>query len=189
LQEDQSTEYKESWRDECLKWICGFANADGGTLIVGCDDRGRPVGLKDSDVLLEMIPNKVVDILGIVVDVNLRKKAGKSFLEILVNSYPTPISLRGEYYYRSGSTNHALKGNALSRFLLRKQGVHWDSLPLDNILFEELDINAINGFRGLALSSHRLEKGTLKDTGLEILEKLHLVEGKKLTSSLSVIEF
>ena len=28
--EDQNIEYKQSWRDEYLKWACGFANADGG---------------------------------------------------------------------------------------------------------------------------------------------------------------
>lgn len=28
--ESQNIEYKESWRDEYLKWICGFANAQGG---------------------------------------------------------------------------------------------------------------------------------------------------------------
>ena len=30
--ESQNVEYKESWRDEYLKWICGFANAHGGRL-------------------------------------------------------------------------------------------------------------------------------------------------------------
>lgn len=30
--ESQNIEFKESWRDEYLKWICGFANAQGGTL-------------------------------------------------------------------------------------------------------------------------------------------------------------
>lgn len=25
--ESQNIEFKESWRDEFLKWICGFANA------------------------------------------------------------------------------------------------------------------------------------------------------------------
>ena len=25
-QESQNIEFKESWRDEYLKWICGFAN-------------------------------------------------------------------------------------------------------------------------------------------------------------------
>ena len=28
--EDQNTEWKESWHDEYLKWVCGFANAQGG---------------------------------------------------------------------------------------------------------------------------------------------------------------
>ena len=27
-----------SWRDEYLKWVCGFANAQGGTIVVGKDD-------------------------------------------------------------------------------------------------------------------------------------------------------
>jgi ATP-dependent DNA helicase RecG len=31
--ESQNIEFKESWRDEYLKWICGFANANGGTKI------------------------------------------------------------------------------------------------------------------------------------------------------------
>ncbi len=29
MSESQNIEYKESWRDEYLKWICGFANAQG----------------------------------------------------------------------------------------------------------------------------------------------------------------
>jgi ATP-dependent DNA helicase RecG len=32
-QETQNIEFKETWRDEYIKWICGFANAQGGTLI------------------------------------------------------------------------------------------------------------------------------------------------------------
>ena len=46
--ENQNVEYKESWRDEYLKWICGFANASGGILYIGIDDKGNPCGLKDS---------------------------------------------------------------------------------------------------------------------------------------------
>lgn len=36
--ESQNIEYKESWRDEYLKWVCGFANAQGGTIYIGIDD-------------------------------------------------------------------------------------------------------------------------------------------------------
>jgi hypothetical protein len=28
--EHQNIEYKPAWRDEYLKWICGYANDDGG---------------------------------------------------------------------------------------------------------------------------------------------------------------
>jgi ATP-dependent DNA helicase RecG len=35
MKEQQNIEWKQSWRDDCLRWICGFANAEGGTLVVG----------------------------------------------------------------------------------------------------------------------------------------------------------
>lgn len=38
--EGQHLEWKSSWRDEYLKWICGFANAQGRRLEIGKDDRG-----------------------------------------------------------------------------------------------------------------------------------------------------
>lgn len=36
--ESQNIEYKESWRDEYLKWVCGFANAKGGRIYIGVND-------------------------------------------------------------------------------------------------------------------------------------------------------
>ena len=33
--ENQNVEYKESWHDKCLEWICRYANAKGGTLYIG----------------------------------------------------------------------------------------------------------------------------------------------------------
>jgi ATP-dependent DNA helicase RecG len=70
MKENQNIEWKQSWRDEYLKWICGFANAQGGTLEIGKNDRGAVVGLADAARLLEDIPNKVRDILGMVVPVS-----------------------------------------------------------------------------------------------------------------------
>jgi ATP-dependent DNA helicase RecG len=69
MKESQRIEYKESWRDEYIKWISGFANAQGGILSIGRNDKGEAVGLSDGHRLLEEIPNKIRDILGIMVDV------------------------------------------------------------------------------------------------------------------------
>ena len=69
--ENQNIEWKETWRDEYLKWICGFANAQGGRLEIGRNDKGEVVGLDDSIKLLEELPNKIRTTMGIVADVNL----------------------------------------------------------------------------------------------------------------------
>ena len=108
MKEQQNVEWKQSWRDEYLKWIRGFANAQGGTLVIGKNDRGEVVGVDNAERLLVDIPNKVRDILGIVVAVNLRRKAGRDWLEIVVDAYPSPISYKGEYHLRSGSTKQEL---------------------------------------------------------------------------------
>ena len=71
MSESQNIEWKESWRDEYLKWICGFANAQGGKIYIGMNDDGEVVGVEKSKKLLEDIPNKIVNALGIVADVNL----------------------------------------------------------------------------------------------------------------------
>ena len=57
MSESQLIEYKESWRDEYLKWICGFANAQGGVLYIGKRDDGSVCGVTDSKKLMEDIPN------------------------------------------------------------------------------------------------------------------------------------
>ena len=122
MQESQNIEWKENWKDEYLKWICGFANANGGKIIIGKNDKGEIVGLKKSQKLLEDIPNKVRDILGIVVDVNLHKSEKGDYLEIIVENHPFPVNYKGQYHYRSGSTKQELKGAALDKFMLQKKG-------------------------------------------------------------------
>ena len=176
MSEHQHEEWKASWRDEYLKWVCGFANAEGGALVIGRDDAGAVVGLHDAHRLLEELPNKVRDLLGIMVDVNLRTDAGLDYLEIAVPAYPNPISYRAEYYYRSGSTNQALKGAALDRFLLRKQGRHWDGVPVPGVAMADLSAAALERFRRSAGKSKRLSQELLRDDDALLIDKLHLVE-------------
>ena len=134
MKENQNIEWKESWRDEYIKWICGFANAAGGILVIGKNNKGDVTGVDHAEKLMVDIPNKIRDILGIIVDVNLKRARGKEFIEILVESYPYPVSYKGQYHYRSGSTKQELKGSALDAFLLKKYGLHWDSVPVPNLL-------------------------------------------------------
>jgi ATP-dependent DNA helicase RecG len=187
MKEHQHIEWKETWRDEYLKWICGFANAEGGVLVIGRNDRGQVVGLKDAPKLLTDLPNKIRDVLGILVDVNLKDDAGRSYLELVVVPYPNPVSYKGEYYYRSGSTNQFLKGAALDRFLLRKHGRTWDGTPLPGVTLADLDASALKTLRQLALKSQRLPDNVLDEPDQTLLEKLHLVEGHYLTHAAALL--
>ena len=180
MSESQNVEWKRRWRDEYLRWICGFANAEGGVLVIGRDDDGVVVGLSGVGKLLEDVPNKVRDVLGIVVDVNLRTEAGREYLEVVVDPQPHPISYKGEYHYRSGSTRQELKGAALSRFLLRKQGLHWDGVPVPHARIEDLSEAAVDAFREEARRSGRLDAALLAEPTPALVDRLHLRERSHL---------
>ena len=174
--EHQQLEWKASWRDEHLKWVCAFANAEGGTLVIGRDDEGRAVGVAGARKLLEDLPNKARDLLGVVVQVNLRQVDGMNVLELVTPAYPTPISYRGHYYQRSGSTLQELKGAALDRFLLRRYGRTWDGAPLPGVTAAELSPTAFAQFRALATRSGRLDEAALAEPDAGLLAKLRLTE-------------
>ncbi|MDR0940764.1 MAG: ATP-binding protein [Bacteroidales bacterium] len=103
MPESQNIEYISSWYEEYLDWICGFANAQGGKIYIGKDDNGKVVGVADYKELMEKIPNKIKNQLGITAEVNLLQEDGKHYIEIVVTPYSVPISLRGRYFFRSGS--------------------------------------------------------------------------------------
>jgi hypothetical protein len=171
MKETQHIEWKESWRDEYLRWICGFANAEGGVLVIRRNDRGEVVGVKNASRLLQEIPNKVRDILGIMVDVNLIEEAGKETLEIVVEPYPSP-GCKGEYRYRSGSIKQELKSAAFNRFLLRKQGRHWDAVPVPCVTLADLADRSLSYFRKRAEHSGRLSSTILPETNADLIDKL-----------------
>jgi ATP-dependent DNA helicase RecG len=189
MPEHQNIEYKESWRDEYLKWICGFANAQGGKIFIGIDDRGRVTGLADHKRLMEDIPNKVVSHLGLVVDVNLRTKTKRYYIEISVAASDVAISYHGVYHYRSGSTKQELKGVPLQQFLLKKMGRSWDDMPVKNATIYDLNSNTINKFLNLAVESKRIFPDALKEELEGLLSNLHLTNEETRLKNAALLLF
>ena len=149
--------------------------------------RARPLGVPNAQKLLVDIPNKVRDILGIMVDVNLIEEADKETVEIVVEPYPSPVSYKGEYHYRSGSTKQELKGAALHRFLLRKQGRHWDDAPVPSFDTTDCSQSGLQLFRTKAAKSQRVSEEVLHDSDDTLLENLQLREGRYLRRAASLL--
>lgn len=180
MSESQNIEYKSSWHEEYLDWICGFANAQGGKIYIGKDDSGNVIGIADYKDLMEKIPNKIKNQLGITTEVNLLQEDGKHYIEIVVQPYSVPISLRGRYFYRSGSVKQELTGAALNEFMLKRIGKKWDGVPVPNVQVEDLKADTFTFFKEKGIKSGRIDEGSRNDTPLQVLENLKLVENNYL---------
>ena len=178
--ENQNIEFKQSWRDEYLKWICAFANTDGGILYIGVKDNGEICGVEESHKLTEDIPNKIRNTMGLICDVKLQKNNDLEYFEIVVEKYPFPVSYHGKYYKRTGSTIQELTGIELDKMILYVQGRTWDSIPVPNIKIDDLENDAFKLFRKKASDSGRLDKESLEVTNETLLQNLHLFEGENL---------
>jgi len=131
--ENQVIEWKESWQDKYLEWICGYANAQGGTLYIGVDDDGNVKGLDSKTIkkLLEDIPNKITAAFGMTCDVNERKKDKKKYIQIVVRKSKLPLNLHGRYYYRTGSVKKEITGFELTEFIIKSTGTSYDEMISD----------------------------------------------------------
>ena len=144
--ESHNTEFKSVWKDEYLKQICGFANANGGELFIGINDKGKVVGVQNTKKLLEDIPNKTVSLLGITVNVSQLSHDKLNYLVIEVMRSSVPISYRGKYFIRSGSTTQELKGHELRAFILQKDNITWDEITISKATKNDLDENVVFRF-------------------------------------------
>lgn len=183
MPEKKNVEWKARWKDEYLEWICGLANAQGGRIYIGCKDNGEVVGVPDAKKLMEGIPDKVRDAMGIIVDVNLLEKDGLSYLEIDVPACPVCISCKGIYYYCNDGTKQKLSGPALESFFLRRRGVSWDNMPFPLFRMEDVSDSEVERFRRLAAKRGRIAPDLLTEPKEVLLQKLHLVNNGYLTNA------
>lgn len=189
MPEQHNIEYKQSWRDEYLKWVCGFANAQGGQIFIGVDDNNHIVGVDDYKKLMEDIPNKAVNHLGLVVDVNLHKNENRHYIEIVVPVSSIPIAYHGIYHYRSGSTKQELKGILLQNLLLKKIGRKWEDLPVECVSISDLKENTIQTFLAKAVEKERIPQDAI-GVGVEVLlGNLGLVTESGLLTNAAVFLF
>jgi len=117
--------------------------------------------------------------MGISVEVNLHQENKKYFIEIVTHSYSVPISVRGRYYYRSGSTKQELTGASLNEFLLKKSGKTWDDVVEPRASFEDINEKTVATFLQASENAGRLpeNKGL---TVPKLFEKLRLIENGQL---------
>lgn len=154
----------DMWFRQCPRW----------TYYIGVNDQKEVIGLSDAKRLLEDIPNKIVNYLGIVEDVNLLMEGDKEYIEIVVSPSNMPIAYKGTYHYRSGSTKQELKGLALQQFIMEKMGHSWDDIPVYGATLDDIDRNAIDYFLQCSIKAGRMDESEVNSSTEHVLRNLGL---------------
>ena len=187
MPEGQTEEYKASWHEDHIKIICGFANAAGGSLYLGVDDKGKVIGLNDYQKLLANLPNKVRQVLDITVSVQEHIEEGRPYLEVVTPARQEAVSCRSRYYIRSGSTTQELTGADLNTFLLEKGGKAWDQVLEPDATLEDLNMDTLKQYATTAEGNGRLQNVINLPPSL-LLQKLKLADKEgKLTRAALVL--
>ena len=115
--EDQVFDRKSARKDAkgLSNHIVAFANADGGTLYIGVNDDGYVVGVEDSKRMLEGLPNKINDKLGIVASINIHKAYGAENVRYGY-SVPEDVSSKIVNQYACGLINTGMLDNSDRRY-------------------------------------------------------------------------
>lgn len=153
-------------------------------MYVGVGDDGKPNGVKNAIKLLEDIPNKAINYLGIIVDVHLKEESGMEYLEIVIPQSSVPIAYKGVYYVKSGSTKQELKGAELHHFILKKMGRTFDEMPAEGAVLSDIDEKIVRKFLRKAINANRLSPEAETDDLQNIISKLKLnLESGKLKNA------
>lgn len=185
MKENQLIEFKESWRDEYVRYVSAFCNTNGGTLYIGIDDKGRVVGVERVEVLIEKLPNFIAQKTGIMPVVRLCETNGKEYVAIELQPSAMPISVHGKYYVRSGSVTSELQGNQLNMFLSAKMGLTWESMVEEGFTADEIDLETVERFKTLA--KDRVPSIEKETDMLVLMERLNLIVGGRFKRAAVVL--
>lgn len=144
--EDQHTEFKTSFNEEVIVSLVAFANAKGGKVYVGVNDKGGVVGV---DLEPESIAKWINEIKhktdpSIIPDVDIEEYRKKKIVVLSVPEYPVkPVSARGRYYCRQANSNHLLSVDEISNMHLQTRNSSWDFYTDPKHSVYDLDLDLV----------------------------------------------
>jgi ATP-dependent DNA helicase RecG len=155
--------------------LVAFANASGGTLLVGVDPRvGKPQGLTDPDSALDRALKAALatDPPLIIPLPDLTDIDGHTVLAITVPpGLPNVYSYRGKYLVRDGTQNRPLDPRQLRRLMMERGTASFEALAPQSASLDDIDWAAagryLAEFGGLASDSRKvalLKRGCLSQS-------------------------
>ena len=187
--ESETLELKESFSNEALESIGAFANAQGGTLLIGVGNNGKVTGITIGANTLEESAEKIQAktqprvLTSMTVEEHDRKTVGV----IKVERSDAAVSVDGRFFKRVGRTNQIMSYQEIAYRVVASSNTSWDSQIEERAEIDDLDEQLVKQFiedlnrkgRRRVPDSHNWQ---------EALEKLELLKDRKPTRA-SVLLF
>ena len=122
--------------NEIAKAVCGFANADGGKIVIGVSNNGEIIGISDKDIdsLQQRLDGAIQTVSPVPLHkIKLSKEQGKSIIvvEIYKIGEGAFCTYGGIVYYRFGNITRKMEGKTFQDFLVHRRILSFDEAQSD----------------------------------------------------------
>ena len=148
--ESEQLEFKVSVRNDITaRVVCSFLNGEGGQILIGVDDNGEIIGIKNAEnvsaqlqqyLIKEIIPEASVT-------VSVEKYQEKEILSVEVGTgSKQPYVFDGGIFYRRGSNTVKASSKEISELIHNREQsqIHWERQIVLNAELDDLDLEEIN---------------------------------------------
>ena len=181
LGEGRTTEFKVSFQKEVIESVVAFANAEGGNIFIGVDDKANIVGTIVNGETMQKYINLIKQNTqpSIIVDIEKYKLEQKTLLVIRVQEQPfKPVSYKNRYYKRVQNSNHQMNLDEIANEHLKTINASWDYYIDTRHDFSDISIEKAIEF----ISKIEKFQGKVFDDDIyTILRKYELIKEDKLT--------
>lgn len=147
--ENEKVEFKMRFGDETIETITSFANATGGSVIVGINNSGQIIGINIGKETIQSWVNEIKNKTSPAQTPEIieHKIDDKLIYQIKINEFPVkPVAFKGRYFKRIKNSNQLLSVNEISEIYLKSIQSSWDAYPCLNASIDKLDFKKVENF-------------------------------------------
>ncbi len=186
-------EFKQAISKDIAEEVCAFANAAGGTLLIGITNDNKICGIQSDNTLRSRIVHSL-DAIDPKLDVRYEeiRYQDKTVIAITCNSgKKKPYTVSGAIFIRIGPNSQKITSvEEMRDFFQQSERIFFDEVPCNSIaLRDDFDSNAFNTFLSKAGISNLLDQKILQENLKLITEEGKLKNGAALFFAKDVQRF
>jgi ATP-dependent DNA helicase RecG len=176
---------KAAFDAECSEIAAAMATGRGGVILVGINPEGEITGVLIDEAGLEKWTAQIALATepSVAADTEILLAGDKRVAVLTIPEMPIkPVAVNGRCYKRLGNRNHLLTAAEIAELHALTTGRSWDSLPMENAAFDDLDLTKIEKYIETANARHR-RKIDQSESPFNVLDKLRLIRNGKITNA------